>query len=167
MNIDKIKQIQAILGVPEDGIWGPVSQGMLTAIISRIDQSNGVHSVIASSFADPADIAAFRACKAKGGSDQFCFSKGDNGIGKWGRDCSEGSGPAVALPPEDWQKFEDPQRLKVLLTFHDKQVVCDLGDTMPHKANIKNGASIDVNPDAAHILGLTPPFLVPVTWQWA
>ena len=45
-----------------------------------------IHRVHASSFADPADVRRFRACKAAGKSDQECFKVGDNGVGCWGDD---------------------------------------------------------------------------------
>lgn len=172
---DTRKEIQRLLHVAEDGAFGPRTKAafdLLTVADGEWPQaspSGGVHHVKASSFADPADVRAFDRCKAQGNSDQFCFSKGDNAIGKWGDSTAQGSGPSVALPPEDWQQFGGTaRRKKVLVTYKDKSVVAELKDTMPHKANITNGAGIDINPDASDALGLTPPFLVDgVTWQWA
>jgi hypothetical protein len=126
-----------------------------------------VHRVKASSFADPADIAAFKRCKAKGKTDQQCFAVGDNGIGKWGDSTVQGTGPCCALPPEDWRKLAAPRKSKVLVTVGRKSVVCELRDTMPAKRHIKNGAGIDLNPDACAALGLRPPIMVNATWQWA
>jgi len=126
-----------------------------------------VHNVKASSFADTADVAAFRRCKAQGKSDQECFKVGDNGIGCWGDDTTANV-PMCALPREDWQSLGLAARgKKVLVTANGKQVVCELRDTMPARANIKNGAGIDLNPAAVKALGLTPPILVNATWQWA
>jgi hypothetical protein len=129
------------------------------------------HHVKASSFADPGDVARFRRCKAGGGSDQECFKVGDNGVGCWGDDTSEGSGPSCALPPEDmaerWGSKAAARRKKVLVVANGRQVVCLLKDTMPHRANIKNGAGIDLNPDAVKALGLAPPIMVPAVWSWA
>jgi hypothetical protein len=48
-----------------------------------------------------------------------------------------------------------------------KEVVCALLDTMPHRKNIKNGAGIDLNPDAWDVLGHIPPQLRAATWEWA
>jgi hypothetical protein len=122
---------------------------------------------MASSFADPADVAAFRKCKASGKSDQECFAIGDNGIGKWGDDTTT-SVPMCALPPEDWEPFGSSARGKrVIVVANGRSVVVELRDTMPHKANIKNGAGIDLNPAAVAALGLKPPIMVPATWQWA
>lgn len=90
---------------------------------------------------------------------------GDNGVGKWGDDCTS-STPMCALPPEDWQQLDYPRLAKVLVKANGKQAVCLLGDTMPHKANIKNGAGIDLSPAAVAALGLRPPIMVSATWEW-
>lgn len=154
----KIQQIQQLLGTTPDDKWGPKSQAALAAhAYSR--------SVLASSFADPADIQAFQACKARGGSDEECFLIGDNGIGKWGDDTTQGSGPACALPPEDWNFLAAPPKTKVLVTHQGNSVICELRDTMPAKVHITNGADIDLNPDACTFLELTPPVLTQVTWK--
>lgn len=177
--LDTIKSIQAILHVAEDGIFGPQSMNALSLLVKLPDASpwpqddeqpfeNGPQTVKASSFADPADVRAFRHCKSDGGTDQQCFKVGDNGIGKWGDDCTEGSGPRCALPPEVWSTFGSAARgKKVLVTHGDKSVVCELRDTMPHIANLANAARIDLNPDACAALGLMPPVMADVTWQWA
>lgn len=170
------KQIQGLLAVTQDGVFGPKSLAALHSLINTPDEApwpttaqDGVHHVMASSFADPADVAAFRKCKAMGGSDQDCFKVGDNGIGKWGDDCTEGSGPKCALPPEDWlpKWGVSARHAKVLVTIGEKSVVCQMDDTMPHKANIHNGAGIDLNPDACAALGVHPPLMTAATWQWA
>ena len=129
--------------------------------------------VTASSFADPADVRAFRRCKDRGGSDQDCFKVGDNGIGCWGDDVSEGTGPACALPPDDmiatWGSIDDAKHKQINVQANGNSVVCVVKDRMPWKRHIKNGAGIDLNPDAVAALGLTPPIMVdaewdPVTW---
>lgn len=126
------------------------------------------HIVTASSFADPADVEAFKRCKARGYSDEFCFTRGDNGIGKWGHCTAQYRDPMVALPREDWQEAGKTGGAGVIVRYHGRTVHAILGDTMPHRANIENGAGIDLNPAAARELGLKPPFLVPgVEWEWA
>lgn len=150
-----------------DGSWGPKTQA---AYVQYRDSEKIVereyHSVIASSFADPADIKAFRKCKAQGKSDQECFSKGDNGIGKWGDDTTKDI-PMCALPPEYWKPLGNKARgAKVEVTYNDNTIICELRDTMPSLKNIKNGAGIDLNAAAVEALGLTPPIMVPVTWNW-
>ncbi len=128
-----------------------------------------IHQVIASSFADPADVAAFNHCKAEGHSDQFCFKLGDNGIGFMGDDCTT-STPMCALPVEDWIARwgnKTTARLKpVIVTANGKTVVCLMGDTMPKKANITNGAGIDLSPAAVKAIGKKPPLMIAATWSW-
>jgi peptidoglycan hydrolase-like protein with peptidoglycan-binding domain len=168
--IEKIKQIQRILGVIDDGIWGPKTQAALDRAIGHdqtIDISGtGWHEGLGSSFADPADIRAFKRCKAQGKSDQECFKVGDNGIGKWGADTTTPV-PMCALPREDWAHLAKPAGT-IVLVEHDGQVVrTELQDTMPARANIKNGAIIDLNQAAWRKLGKTPPVLTQVRWRWA
>ncbi len=172
------KTLQALLLVSQDGKIGPKTLQALNALVQTPDEvlwgaqaqepASEVHSVKASSFADPADIRSFRRCKANGGTDQECFRVGDNGIGKWGDDCSEDSGPSCALPPEDWQQFgAAAHRKPVKIIGNGREVVALLKDTMPHKANITNGCGIDLNPDTVRALGWEPPLMEHVTWQWA
>lgn len=119
----------------------------------------------ASSFADPADIRAFRRCKDKGGSDQDCFKVGDNGIGFWGDDVSAGSGPACALPPEVIDQLGLSHNSPVTITYSDKTTVTLLKDHMPHIRHLANAARIDINPDACAELGLIPPVMARVTYS--
>jgi len=129
------------------------------------------HQVTASSFADPADVAAFRRCKEAGGTDQECFKKGDNGIGFTGFNCADPDNLFVALPPDDWQSKwgskGNASGRKVAVSINGKTVIGKLGDTMPQKKNIKNGAGIDLNPGFAKAFGLRPPFMVRAEWAWA
>jgi len=55
----------------------------------------------------------------------------------------------------------------VNVSIGDKSVQCTLRDRMPWKKNIKNGAIIDLNPDAVRALGLEPPIMAEATWAWA
>ena len=123
--------------------------------------------VIASSFADPADLAAFKRAKARGLSDKQAFAVGDNCVGKWGDPTGDGSGPVCALPPEDWRHLANPRGTKVAVVANGRSVVCELRDTMPHVRNITNGAGIDLNPDACRALGLRIPCMVPATWEFS
>ena len=165
---EKVVALQKILfpDTPSewDGVWGPKSAAALEVVVHP--STDGWHEVKASSFADPADVRAFKRCKENGGTDHACFKLGDNAVGAWGDDTSEGSGPSVALPPEDWQSFEDHRFKKVQVRYGEKTVVALLKDTMPYKANIKNGAGIDMNPDTCRALGLEPPVLVKASWRW-
>ena len=169
MDVVKIKQLQLILGVTADGLWGAKSQAVLDALVHG--NSDGIHKVKASSFADPADVEAFRKCKERGGSDQDCFKTGDNGIGYWDDITSEGSGPSCAIPPDDmiskWGSINGAKHKPVEVNANDKTVICICKDRMPQKKNITNGAGIDLNPDACRELGLEPPIMVSATWKWA
>lgn len=134
--------------------------------------------VLASSFADMADLRAFERCKAQGKSDVECFKVGDNGVGCWGDKTAQTEIPMCALPPEDmeekWGSLAAAKHKKVLVTLTGhggkltrRMVVCLLADRMPARRNIKNGAGIDLNPAAAKALGLVPPFMVEAEWEWA
>lgn len=177
--LESIKACQTALGeLVIDGLWGPKSAARLAVIVAEAAEqqpaaADGVpHNVIGSSFADPGDVAAFRTCKAHGNSDQFCFGKGDNGIGKWGDDTTADR-PQCALPPEIWKPFGLAAHNKIVKVTRTNSagetftVYCRLTDTMPHLADIKNGAGIDMNPAAWKALGQTPPVMLPVTWSWA
>jgi len=166
---DKIKICQRAAGVTDDGIWGALSEAAFGRLRmeAEAERKAGIwRSGKASSFADPADIAAFRRCKATGKSDQECFKVGDNGIGKWGADTTANI-PMCALPPEDWQHLTKPAGTRVEVTVGGKAVICQLQDTMPKRANIKNGAVIDLNAAAWKALGFTPPVMEPCVWRWA
>jgi hypothetical protein len=120
--------------------------------------------VMASSFADAKDLADYR----KSGD----FAKGDNGVGCWGDVTAQEEVPMCALPPDDivakWgsMRARDARGKKVLVRVGQREVVCVLADRMPWKANIKNGCGIDLNPGAAKVLGLRPPFKVRAAWGW-
>ena len=168
-------RVQELVGETADGILGPKTLAAIHETLELAAKTipaliaagvEPVHPVLASSFADPADLSRFAECKSSGKSDQQCFRIGDNGVGKWGNSTAQGTGPCCALPPEDWQHLSCPGLARVLVTVNGRSVVCDLRDTMPKKEHIENGAGIDLNPDACETLGLTPPILVPATWQW-
>lgn len=176
------KEIQELLLVGADGIIGPRTEKALELLESLPDEAQwplpaitppdgDIHCGTASSFADRGDVKAFRECKADGGSDQHCFSKGDNGIGFTGRDCTDESIAYVALPPEKWKpRFGSALAATarpVLVTIKGQTHTCFIGDTMPHEANITNGAIIDLAPGAAKLFGLTAPFMVECEWKWA
>ena len=177
--LDVIQQIQGLLGVEPDGEFGAMSDGALARLLAAAPDSawppvpapaiDGTCQVLATSFADPEDVAAFRRCKAEGNSDEYCFSLGDNGIGCWGDDVT-GAQLACALPPEiwlaKWGSKEAAHNRPVVVSANGRLVTCLLQDTMPHLVNIKNGAGIDLNAAAVKALGFSPPLKVLVTWRW-
>lgn len=172
--LTRIKQIQAILSVQSDGVFGPKSRAALEELIDEAHDAGDpplVHHGKASSFADPADVAAFKRCKKQGHGDEYCFRFGDNGIGFTGINCAAEDVAICALPPEKWKsKYGTAAQAAgklVAVTYNGKRVVGILGDTMPREANITNGAIIDLNPGFAKQFGVKPPFMVTVDWEWA
>ena len=168
---DKIKLAQQRLVVTVDGKAGNETWDAILEMLG-IEVDSDIHVVKASSFADPADVRAFKRCKATGKTDQECFKVGDNGIGFTGIVCATDKENYCALPREDWmEKYGSAKKAggaPVVVTYKGKVVDGFLGDTMPRRANIKNGAGIDLNPGFAKAFGLKPPFLVSgVTWRWA
>jgi hypothetical protein len=156
-----------MVGMARISIW--IVMVLAAARVARADEE--VHVVTASSFADPADVVAYKKCLKSGKTAKECLAVGDNGIGLWGDDTTVAK-PICALPPDDWltkwKKGSVARGKKIELSLNDKKVICELRDTMPAKANITNGAGIDLNPGAAKALGLKPPFMQPnVGWRWA
>lgn len=168
------EQIQTLLGVDADGRIGRKTRAAFDRLADADPTgdwppSPALHSVKATSFADPADVLRFRECKVAGGSDEHCFSVGDNGVGFMGDDCT-GPTPMCALPVEDWMErwgSKQAARLKpVIVMANGRMVQCLMGDTMPHRAHIHNGAGIDLNPAACAALGLNPPVKADAQWEW-
>lgn len=136
---------------------------------NQVVAESGKNTVIASSFADPADIVAFKRCKNRGGSDKKCFEVGDNGVGLWGDDTSDESKAMCALPRGVWQdkwgRGDLARGKKLAVTYKGKTIVCELRDTLP--ARPKNGAGLDLSPGAAKAFGVAPPFMLRnVIWRW-
>jgi hypothetical protein len=137
-------------------------------------------NVIASSFADPKDIAAFKkwykVYRDHGMSEEeatkAAFAKGDNGVGFTGIFCATEKECLCALPPEEWKaKWGSKAKAGgkgVIVTYNGKEVSGRLGDTMPPKGKRLNDALIDLNPGFAKAFGETPPFMLKgVSWRWA
>lgn len=125
----------------------------------------------ASSFADLADVRAFKRAKAKGMTDQEAFRYGDNGIGCFGGDVTTLKVPFVAVPPDDmvakWGSVKGAKHKPVLVTINGVTHRCIVGDRMPWRKNIRNKAVIDLAPGAQAAFGLKPPFMVLASWVWA
>ena len=154
--------IQGILKVDMDGVWGPKSQ---TALNDAAARDSAVIACDASSFADPADVAAFNKCKATGKTDLQCFAVGDNGIGQFGKITAQEHTPMVAvhgsLMKARWGSIQAAAHRPVVVTVNGKTITATVED------RISAPGRIDLNPAAAKQLGLHPPFVVPCTWQWA
>ncbi len=156
-----LQKIQRILAVAPDGFWGPNSQAALNSEAG----SQGGFASMASSFADPADVVAFKKCKAQGKTDQQCFKVGDNGVGQFGKITAQDHTPMVAVHADDmkarWGSVIAAAHRPVTVTVNAKTVEATVEDRIGVKGRI------DLNPAAAKKLGLRPPFLVPCTWNWA
>ncbi len=149
-----------------------VTSGVFLSFAGASNAAESVHVVIASSFADAADIAAYKRAISEGKSEQDALAVGDNGIGAWGDDTTDESKAMCALPPDDWLarwgSGEKARGKKIEVTYRSKTIVCELRDTMPRKAKIKNGAGIDLSPGAAKAFDKHPPFMLQgVHWKWA
>lgn len=155
----KVEAIQQILGVVVDNIWGPKSQAALDAETGR----GRVYVGKASSFADPKDIEAFKRCKKTGKTDKQCFAVGDNGIGQFGANTAQTHTPMCALHAtqmiRDFGSIAKAAHQKMKVTVNGRTVICSVEDRMSAPGRI------DLNPAAAKVLGLKPPFLVNSTWQ--
>lgn len=182
------RHIQGILSglfeqVRPDGVFGPITYSAIDLLDEMGDHESlaemveagrlpekphgDFHIVTASSFADPQDVAAYRRCKAQGGSDQKCFAIGDNGIGAWGADTTVDR-PMIALPREVWRHAGKRGGAPVEIRLGEFLFAAELGDTMPSLANIKNGAGMDCNPACVRKLGKKPPMMLAgVGWRWA
>lgn len=172
-SINKIKAIQGILGVKQDGIPGPVTESAWDRL-KESDPKNEWHLVEASSFADPQDVAVYHKWRAyyieqghsRDVASHMALAKGDNGVGVWGDDTTTDI-PMVALPPrnirERWGTPSAGRNKLVILKANGNEVNCRVADEMPNSDYNKR---IDCNPGAAKVLQLKPPFLVPAQWKW-
>jgi hypothetical protein len=127
-----------------------------------------VHRGMASSFADPADLIAYKHCKATGRSEEECLAVGDNCIGVWDDPTGQGTGLSCALIPEDirerWGTLRNGKHRLVRVSANGKTIVCVLKDILGHH----KGVVIDLNPDACAALGKSPVnFMKPCSWSWA
>jgi hypothetical protein len=163
-----VLELQSLLGVPADGDWGARSSAALKCAIFGLSLL-APNVTFGTSFADPADVAAYDAAIARGMSPEEALAIGDNGIGCYNNKTREGSGPQVALPPEFMlARFggeAQAQGQPIKISLNGKTVVAKIGDVMPHLGEEPSGALIDNNPDVVRALGLEPPMKTTLTWQ--
>jgi hypothetical protein len=152
--VTKLAQIQQLLGVQPDGIWGPKSQAALDTECGRglSAATPTIHQVHASSFADPADIEAFKKCKATGRTDEQCFEVGDNGVGYWGDDTTNVDQLYVALHAdhlrERWGSLAAAKHKAVLVECNGKSMQCIVGDLcgVHERVDLAPGAQFRLRP---------------------
>lgn len=188
----KIEDIQTILKVIPDGIWGPKSQQALidadTDVKLQIQSMLGVTpdglwgpksqqallalifvyptwiNAIASSFADPKDVEDFKKAKAKGMTDQEAFKYGDNGCGQFGQVTAQEHTPMVAIHKNDMIRRWG----SVEASAHRWVAVRLEGRSVHATCEDRLGVEgrIDLNPACAKQLNINPPFTQACQWQW-
>ena len=133
----------------------------------------------ATSYADTKDMAAYQAALVLGlrmglsqaKAQEAARKVGDPGIGWMDNVLSDPNTAWVAVPYEMWHDRwgtkKNAHLRKLWVTINGKTVLCTLGDTMPHLANITNGAVVDLAPGAQRAFGLKAPFKVECSWAWA
>ncbi len=166
----KLVIVQGLIGVKQDGAWGQKSRKALLATLKggrglgAHAGGNGPFKAMASSFADPKDVADFKACKAKGKTDGQCFAVGDNGIGAWGADTTDSGKPMVAVHEKDavarWGSFAGAAHRRVRVTVNGKRVLATVED------KLGTAGRIDLNPGAWAKLGIQPGILLACEWEW-
>ncbi|MFZ2279293.1 MAG: hypothetical protein WAW39_15985 [Prosthecobacter sp.] len=156
------KRIQAWLGVVVDGLWGAKSQGALNGL-----NSSGVDSWIyceASSFADPADLRAFKQCKATGKTDLQCFAVGDNGVGECGVITSQEHTPYVAVHKDfmisRWGSKGAAWLREVEVFANGVTFRAKVGDRISARGRI------DLNPACLKLINKPAPLKTAAKWRW-
>lgn len=156
------KLIQHGLCVLVDGLWGPKSQAALNALTTE----DGKEWIVcqASSFADPADLRAFKRCKATGKSDVKCFAVGDNGVGESGVITSQEHTPYVAIHDtflvSRWGSRHAAWLREVEVVANGVGFVAKVGDRISAKGRI------DLNPACLLLIRKPAPLKTAAKWRW-
>lgn len=176
---DQIRLVQATLnavadaGLVIDGHDGPKTTAAVIEFTDRWETgvqtvagpSNGPFECKASSFADPADVEAYKRAKAQGMTDIEAFSRGDNGIGQFGKITAQDQIPMIAVHHDAmvarWGSVNNSAHKPVTVTANGQTISATVED------RISEPGRIDLNPACARLLGLHPPFVVPCVWSWA
>jgi hypothetical protein len=162
-----LKKLRRILGTMPEELWGTGSDAAMERILrtdGRVADNTEEFEALASSFADPEDVAAFVRCKSLGRSDKECFLVGDNGIGQFGKITAQLHTPMVALHADDmvarWGSVQAAAHKKVRVRLRGREVIASVEDRMSERGRI------DLNPAAAKALRVTPPILIWCKWSW-
>lgn len=160
---DKIEQIQAEIGAPVDGQWTMEDQEAFNAI-----KSDGTwRKTKFTSFADPADVVAFKKCKRETGrSDIFCFGRGDNGIGQFGKITAQEHTAMVAIHGDEMERMWGSRQGAAHRPVEIKLPGTDLIVEATCEDRISAEGKVDLNPGAFTRLGLKAGFTVPGLWRW-
>lgn len=162
---DTKRKVQTLLGgLFVDGEWGLKSQSKLNALIVYLNSDVWIDCE-ASSFADTADLAAFKRCKLTGKSDVKCFAVGDNGVGQFGKVTAQDHTPMVAIH----RTFMVKRWGSVLAAAHRPVYLSINGVTISATCEDRISAPgrIDCNPAVLRLLNLKAPLKIAAKWRWA
>lgn len=126
-------------------------------------------STQASTFADPKDIAAYKAAKARGLSEEDALKVGDNGVGSsrlGGIDTTKTVG--VAIPPDvlEAQLGKDPaawRKARVRVTIGDQTFLVPIVDEGPGSGPVSRGVGTDLSAPFAY--GVGSKGMIPVNYE--
>ena len=118
------------------------------------------------SFATYKDLVGYIKCLLNGGSENYCYSKGDNGVGSTGKITAQEHTPMVALP-----KAEVVAKWGSVKAAAGKRVRVQLPSCPAFEAEYADTAPAgvcDLNPASLKAAGLSPETELNVTgtWEW-
>lgn len=123
------------------------------------------HNYILTSFADPADIEAYRLARERGATEQEALAVGDNGVGQWGANTAQEDVPMAALHADDliarWGSVDAAAHKRIRVTRRGATVECLIEDRCGVRGRV------DLNPAALLRLELRPPVWCHADWDWA
>ena len=129
-----------------------------------------MNSTIATSFADPADIARYLTAKAAGKTEEQALAVGDNGIGYWGDNTKKGSGARSSLPAHvitgRWGSMQNGKGRLIRVFYKGGWLDTILSDEGPGPKEEAEGHGLDLNFDAWAAFGVSVPAEEPVQWDW-
>ncbi len=117
------------------------------------------------SFATYQDLVGYIKCLQDGNSSEFCYRKGDNGVGASGKTTAQIRVPMVAIPTSEmkakWGSTSAAWGKKVKVTLKGKSAICEVADIGPKGV-------CDLNPAALIALGLPQDMELSEqgSWEW-
>lgn len=117
------------------------------------------------SFATYQDLVGYIKCLQAGGSTNYCYNKGDNGVGASGKTTAQIHTPMCAIPPAEmiarWGSKKAAYGKVIECRLMGKTIRCEVADIGP-------AGVCDLNPAALLRLGLSQDTELSVsgTWTW-
>lgn len=115
------------------------------------------------SFATYKDLVGFIKCLQKGNSTNFCYNRGDNGVGASMKVTAQQHTPMVALPTSEmkakWGSTKNAWGKKVKIKLNGKTAIAEVADIGP-------AGVCDLNPAALIALGLPHDSELSQTGEW-